>query len=496
MKRLLLTILAAAVIPISAEVLKKDTYEKNLRGWSSPKYWAGSTKRVKENGKDYLHLTSGQRGSELFGRSFCVGYCKTIKYFPGDTMKITIKAKGKGKLVCGLLTYRFGSGAPAYCKDGERDLTSNFQTYTFMCRLNERFEKILPFIEVKGTGEVFVETYQMENIIPGNEKISSDKNIQMASAKEPVKNITFTASLKNQEFNIVLKNGKKITYQKAKSDSNGKISVETGSLTPGFWEISASADGVAAIAYLDVQPENIYQATKATAQKIKLKKPVKALFLGDSLTDFYRGYNYVDRISFWVNKYNPGKFTFRNAGVGGDFCKRMLDRLNGAVAAKKYAYRQEMYNGLFDEQFDVIFISLGQNDTRCFHKTNFTVQETPPALQRECLTKICGILKNKFPNAKIVLIAPSPSDVQLFLDRAKKWPASRNMVMYGKKDLVDLYDAENKKFCAENNIPYIDILSVMRSVPVIKDLYVSDGVHLSPAGGRVMADEFLKYLAK
>ena len=43
---------------------------------------------------------------------------------------------------------------------------------------------------------------------------------------------------------------------------------------------------------------------------------------------------------------------------------------------------------------------------------------------------------------------------------------------------------------------YIDILSVMRAVSPIGSLYVIDGVHLSPEGGRVIADEILKFLAE
>ena len=495
MKHLITSLLlAACILPLSAEVLKNDTFAKNLRGWNAPAYWAGKVSKVKVDGKDCLLLESGKRNDELFGRA--LGYNRNINYFPGDTVKITVKAKGEGKLACGALSYHFGKGQPNYCRDGARDLTSEFQTFTFTCKLNERFEKLLSFIEVQGVGKVYVESFHMETVVPASGSVKSDKDIQMASVKNPVKAVTFSTSLKNQEFTISLKNGNNVTYQKVKADSNGKISVATDKLTPGFWEISASNNGKNAIAYVEVQPENVYQATSNTAKKIKLAKPVRVLFLGDSLSDFYRGYNYIDRISFWVNKYNPGKFTFRNAGVGGDFCKRMEDRLNGALVKRNYAYRQNMYNGLFDEKFDIIFLFLGQNDTRSFRKTNFTKQETPPALQQKCLTNICKILKDKFPQAKIIMIAPSPSYEKLFLDRAKKWAPSNNMVMYGKKDLVDLYHAENKKFCAANNIPYIDILSVMRAAPSIKDLYVSDGVHLSPLGGRVIADEILKFLAK
>ena len=84
----------------------------------------------------------------------------------------------------------------------------------------------------------------------------------------------------------------------------------------------------------------------------------------------------------------------------------------------------------------------------------------------------------------------------LFIRRDRKLPKGASMVMYGKKEFVDLYDAENRKFCKANDLPYIDILSVMRAVSPIGSLYVTDGIHLSPEGGRVIADEILKFLAE
>ena len=296
---------------------------------------------------------------------------------------------------------------------------------------------------------------------------------------------------------ISKKYGTKVEYIKTRSDADGKITYEPGILKDGIWEIAVSADGGAvAKTVVDVRDKTSFAAMDALAKKARNSKKMHVLFLGDSLTDFYRGENYVDRVSFWMNKYAPGKFTFRNAGIGGDFLKRMDDRMNGDLRNRNWAWRQKDYKGIFKEKYDLIFLFLGHNDTRARRKDGFSKQETPPALQQKCLTNICKILKSKFPQAKIIMIAPSPSYEKLFLDRAKKWAPSNNMVMYGKKDLVYLYHAENKKFCAANNIPYIDILSVMRAAPSIKDLYVSDGVHLSPLGGRVIADEILKFLAK
>jgi lysophospholipase L1-like esterase len=36
----------------------------------------------------------------------------------------------------------------------------------------------------------------------------------------------------------------------------------------------------------------------------------------------------------------------------------------------------------------------------------------------------------------------------------------------------------------------------MRNYQPLKDLYVSDGVHLSEEGGRLISEELLKYFAK
>jgi lysophospholipase L1-like esterase len=205
----------------------------------------------------------------------------------------------------------------------------------------------------------------------------------------------------------------------------------------------------------------------------------------------------VDRLNFWLNKSNPGKFTFNNRGVRGDFCLRLLDRMKFELKqTKKAQFNQFMFKDLFKGQYDLIFFFLGQNDSRAFKNTQYKVATTTPDAQLIYLDNICKILKEKFPSAKIVFLAPSPSYYDHFYKAAMKTPPNRNAVIYGIKELVDAYDATNKKFCSKNNIPYIDILSVMRKQPSLKNLYVADGVHLSPLGGQVIADEMLKFFAK
>ena len=495
MKTSFISLLLAAVLPVSAAVLKDDDFSKGLRGWNTPNYWAGKTRQIEENGKKYLLLESGVRNkTETFGRA--LGYSRQIAYFPGDTVVIKIRAKGEGILAGGVLVYRFGSGAPQYARGGEYPLTSEFKTYEFTSGLTDQFRMILPYMEIKGAGKAVIASFRMETAADPSVSVETETPLQIASEKDPGKPVVFKSSVKNGEVAVSCKSGEKSTSKMEKTSSDGSLAVPTDRLAPGFHQISASKSGQSATTSIDVQPENVFRTTDEIAGKIKLNKPVSVLFLGDSLSDFYRGYNYIDRIGFWVGKYNPGKFTFRNAGVGGDFCKRLLDRLRGEAAGKKLAYRQEMYNGLFKGKYDLIFLFLGQNDTRCFRKDGFAKQETPPEIQQKCLAEIHKILKEKCPGARLVLISPSPSDESLFIRRDRKLPKGASMVMYGKKEFVDLYDAENRKFCKANDLPYIDILSVMRAVSPIGSLYVTDGIHLSPEGGRVIADEILKFLAE
>jgi hypothetical protein len=162
-----------------AEVLKNDVFNRHLCGWNTPSYWAGKTTLITENNKKFFQLVSTSKNNDIYGRA--LGYSKSSNYFPSEQVKVTIKAKGEGKLVSGVLTYKFGSGQPVYCKDGYRTLTKDFQTYTFICTFNERFRMILPFIEVSGPGKVIVERYRLEKVVNKTDYIKSAQTIQVVS---------------------------------------------------------------------------------------------------------------------------------------------------------------------------------------------------------------------------------------------------------------------------------------------------------------------------
>ena len=85
-----------------------------------------------------------------------------------------------------------------------------------------------------------------------------------------------------------------------------------------------------------------YDKFDAAARKIKAGKTFRSLIIGDSLSDYYRGRNYVNKLTFWLNKYNPGKFSFRNAGVAGDLLPRVKQRILAVNGGKKLTARKCM----------------------------------------------------------------------------------------------------------------------------------------------------------
>ena len=106
--------------------------------------------------------------------------------------------------------------------------------------------------------------------------------------------------------------------------------------------------------------------------------------------------------------------------------------------------------------------------------------------------KILAFIRGR-SNAGIVLVSPSPSYEKGFMERLEKGANPKRLVIFGKKEFVDAYDRVNREFCKKHGFDYVDILNPMRGVEDLKSLYQPDFVHLSPAGGRFVADALLKY---
>ena len=488
-----LAVLAAVGAAVSADelILKHDHFKRNLQAWSIPSYWSGKLELADEDGLKVLKLTGvvGKKGA--FGRAFAA--CRQRELFAGTTILVTVTAKGEGDFLAGLLVYHPGIKRPEYLPGKAVRLTGEFKSYDFELTIPWRCHKIMPYLEVKGTGTALIREFRMAAQLDPEVSVAAADTLTVVGPGAPLPEVSFRTNRPGVEFSVAQLNlnNHRARDAKVKADGSGTVKFPVVDQGRGVWEVSAANSGRSATSYLVMEDSAAdFDRTDALAKQVKLAKPLHILIIGDSLSDFYRGYNYVDRLNFWLNKYNPGMVTIRNASVHGDFVARVHDRLLGTVGKAKKVYEQSRYDRLFDEKYDLVFIFLGQNDARTPKKLNYAVPLTEPKAQYEGLKAIMAFIRER-SEAKIVLISPSPCCAELI--EARRAKSKKNFVLFGKREFVDAYDLVNRRFCEEFKLDYVDILNPMRNYPNIKALYVRDGVHLSLIGGRFVADEILKY---
>lgn len=259
----------------------------------------------------------------------------------------------------------------------------------------------------------------------------------------------------------------------------------------GVWD---PAEGAAANVFISRIPKKEWEEIDGNAQKIKLARPLRILYLGDSLSDYDRGRNYTDKVDYWLNLHNPGQASFRNAGVGGDTIESLYNRLTGG----KYTWRQYMYEGLFGQPYDYIFIFLGHNDTRRHYspKTG-SYQPVEPDKQQKMLSATIEFLRSKTP-AKIVLITPASSDYPQCLkaaEPAKK--AGQPYVIFGEPERLDKYCEVLRGAASEFKVGLLDLYTPMKTLPEKETCFTKpDGVHLTSRGNNYIAARIIEYLAK
>lgn len=472
-------------------VLKYDNFKRSLHSWRIPSYWSGSLKLAEDGGRKVMRLTgTGKKGRPPFGRAFAE--FKQIEQYSGTEISIRVTARGEGEFLAGLLVYHPGNRRPEYLPGKPVKLTGDFVPHEFSLTIPWRCHKVLPYLEVKSTGTLSVGEFRLAALIDPEIELSCAGGLRIVKPGVPLEPMVFRTNRPGDKFALSQLCRDSSRDGVVTADGSGTASVIPVDQGRGLWEIALAKSGRAAKAYVIMEEAEDFDRSDALAKQVKLDRPMHVLILGDSLSDFYRGYNYVDRLEFWLNRYNPGRVTIRNAGVHGDYVARMRDRLRGISGEVKNVYCQSRYDRLFDEKYDLILIFLGQNDTRTPSDLNYARPLTEPKEQYEGLKEILAFIRERSA-AKVVLISPSPCSEEFIRARQAKAKPGKKFVLFGKREFVDNYDLVNRRFCEELKLDYIDILNPMRNAPNMKSLYIRDGVHLSLIGGRFVADEILRY---
>ena len=487
MKRLILIAAALSGFVLGAGVLTNENFKSGTGKWQVPPYWSGKLSHSSSEG-GLLRLAGSTKKGKTFGRAFGDFKQRRGGYFSDEPLRLTVRARGNGHFEAGLLVYKPGDPRPDYLRGKALTLDGELKDRVFAVTLPRRSLKILPFIEVAGRGFAEVRSIRIESSAAPGESVTTADKLQIVKSADAVREVTFRADPESGGLRFSQLCGVRCEERKIRSGE----AVRPADMGPGIWELAASRRGHHALSYVALESPADYDRSDALAWQVRIEKPLRILILGDSLSDFYRGYNYVDRLGFWLEKYNPGKISIRNAAVHGDFIRRVEYRLYDTHRGEKVSFEPDAYKGVFDDRYDLILIFLGQNDTRTHGSQGFRAPITDEATQRDGLEKILAFIRGR-SNAGIVLVSPSPSYEQGFRERLAKGANPKKIVIFGKKEFVDAYDRVNREFCKAHGFDYIDILTPMRNVQDLKSLYQPDFVHLSPAGGRFVADEILKY---
>jgi len=185
----------------------------------------------------------------------------------------------------------------------------------------------------------------------------------------------------------------------------------------------------------------------------KVAKPGSIVFLGDSITDFFR-----------VNEFFPGAYVI-NRGISWDTTDGVLNRLCESV---------------YELTPSKVFLLIGTNDLG---------DEKPVEYVAGNIRKIISEIRQNCPQTKIYLESVYP--VSLSKDKKIK------KIIVGKRNNTDIsrLNDELRNIADEMGITYIDVYShLVDENGNIKTEYTVEGLHLTIQGYEVVAEVLRPYV--
>lgn len=195
------------------------------------------------------------------------------------------------------------------------------------------------------------------------------------------------------------------------------------------------------------------QVDNAFFELNKVSKPGSIVFVGDSITDFFR-----------LNEFFHGIYVI-NRGIGGDTTDGLLKRLDESV---------------FDLSPSKVFILIGTNDIGDDKSETHITGNISTIIDR---------IREKCPKTKIYLQSIYP------VSRAKNKKVRKFIVGKRDNEKICRVNERLRKIAAEKGIVYIDVYSHLTDATGNLRLeYTIEGLHLTTAGYRVVADILRPYV--
>ncbi|XP_039065122.1 GDSL esterase/lipase At5g45920-like [Hibiscus syriacus] len=138
-----------------------------------------------------------------------------------------------------------------------------------------------------------------------------------------------------------------------------------------------------------------------------------------------------------------------------------------------------------------VSVFFGANDA-CLPDRRGAFQHVPLDEYKQNLHSIVSSLKKRWPKALILLITPPPVDE----DARIRHPYVENPSGLSERtnEAVGCFAKACVKTAGECGIPVVDLWTRMQQYPDWRKAYLSDGLHLSQEGNKVVFEEVLKKL--
>jgi lysophospholipase L1-like esterase len=169
------------------------------------------------------------------------------------------------------------------------------------------------------------------------------------------------------------------------------------------------------------------------------------------------------------------------------------------------AYRQEMYEGLFEPTPTRVFIWLGHNDSKLKPKPEYETPDDYPfdpvvpldTFEETFVTAIEHI-REQAPGAEFTVISASSSVHEITRATVVKRIESRGNggSYFGKPEVLERFNERMQSVAETTGADYVDVYNPTKNHPDKPSLFTGDGVHMSQAGNLLVAREILGYLGE
>lgn len=490
---------------IRGPVVYQKTFEHGVDGWRSPSYWGGKLSWDKQG---FLQLKATTLNGKNKGGMFAL--FKSRQSLFGSWFDLSVRVKGRGKIRLGVIAYGIDEKNQKIYPviwSKETELSESWCKITFTLDLSHRAAVALGLrIELTSAGNVCVDDVSLQQLLDPSIVITPMPEIILLRDKGKAPELSFSISKPAAEAVLFTTSDSNYTAPaEVKPNARGIVKIDRERIEKAT-RILLSSGGVGSTVFIENLPAGVYDRFDEEAKKINLSNHLNILVIGDSLLDRNFSLNQekgsMKQVAFWLNQYNPGKFTIRNAAVRGDSIERVWDRMSHELKTRKTPiFEQDVYNGIFKFPADLIFVQLGHNDTVSSSQQGFKSPAVSPKKQEELYRKMLSQFRKVWPNAKIVLVSSTSSNYVLTKNKAEQFLKKnqhKTFMLFGNPAFLEKFNETVSKIAGEFNAEYRDLYTPMKALPhQLKAalLNPNDGVHLSNEGQRYLSFQYLKILA-